>query len=363
MTMSTSLAAIFHGSGRDLELRSIARPQPRDKEILVSVLGCTLCGSDLHTFDGRRNVEVPTILGHEIVGEICSHGDSASMRDLAGREMRIGDRVTWSVVANCGDCFYCLRGLPQKCLASVKYGHEALRPGRELLGGLAEHCLLVPGTAIVRLPDEVPLSTACPASCATATVSAALAAAGDLRGRNVCLFGAGLLGLTASAMLRVSGAANVVCVDLNESRLVRAREFGASHVATPDELRNTAREITEMHGFDIVLELSGSPAAFESGWEFLRRGGTLILVGSVFPTPPVPISPEEIVRRNLTIRGVHNYAPQDLVHAVEFLANHHLDFPFADLVGQWYPLASAAEAFGRSHDAGHIRIGVCPKSN
>jgi alcohol dehydrogenase len=281
--MTTSLAAIFHGSRRDLELRRIARPQPCDEEILVSVLGCTLCGSDLHTFDGRREVAVPTILGHEIVGEISSYGDSAPMRDLAGRELRIGDRVTWSVVANCGDCFFCLRGLPQKCLASVKYGHEPLRPGRELLGGLAEHCLLVPGTAIVRLPDQLPLSTACPASCATATISAALAAAGDVRGRNVCLFGTGLLGLTTSAMLQVNGAANVVCVDVNESRLARATEFGATHVATPDDLNNKAREVTGTHGFDVVLELSGSPSAFESGWDRVRRGGTLVLVGSVFP--------------------------------------------------------------------------------
>ena len=360
--MTTSLAAIFHGSRRELELRQIEQPPPCGDEVLVSVLGCTLCGSDLHTFDGRREVAVPTILGHEIVGEICSHGDSAPLRDLAGRELRIGDRVTWSVVATCGDCFYCLRGLPQKCLASVKYGHEPLRPQRELLGGLAEHCLLVPGTAIVRLPDELPLATACPASCATATISAALAAAGDARERNVCLFGAGLLGLTASAMLRVNGAANIVCVDVNEGRLARALEFGATHVATPDDLKKKAHPITGMHGFDVVLELSGSPAAVEDGWGLLRRGGILVLVGSVFPTPPVPISPEQIVRRNLTIRGVHNYVPQDLLQAVEFLTNHHHDFPFAELVEEWFPLESAAEAFQRGHDAGQIRVGVRPGS-
>lgn len=360
--MTTSLAAIFHGSAQDLELRRITLPQPEGGEVLVKVLGCTLCGSDLHTFDGRREVAVPTILGHEIVGEIVAQGDSAPARDLAGRELRIGDRVVWSIVANCGDCFYCRRGLPQKCLASTKYGHEPLRPGRELTGGLAEYCLLARGTAIVGLPDELPLSVACPASCATATISAALAAAGDVRQRNVCLFGAGLLGLTANAMLRVNGAASIVGVDVNERRLARALEFGATHVTTPHDLHAKAREITEGYGFDIVIELSGSPSAFESGWDLLRLGGSLVLVGSVFPSPPVAISAERIVRRNLTIHGVHNYAPKDLLHAVEFLTTHHRDFPFADLVGQWFPLESAAQAFQQSHNSEHIRTGVRPQS-
>ena len=361
--MTTSLAAIFHGPDSDLELRRVVCPQPRGDEILIRVLGCTLCGSDLHTFDGRREVSVPTILGHEIVGEIRALGNTAAMHDLAGRELRIGDRVTWSIVANCGRCFFCLRGLPQKCLASVKYGHEPLRPGRELLGGLAEYCLLAPGTAILRLPDELPLSAACPANCATATISAALTAAGDVRERNICIFGAGLLGLTASAMLRVNGAASVVCVDVNESRLARAFDFGATHVVTPDGLKDKAHELTGVHGFDVALELSGSPSAFASGWDILRLGGILVLVGAVFPTPPVAISPEQIVRRNLTICGVHNYVPRDLLHAVAFLTNHHHAFPFADLVGEWFPLKLAADAFHLSHQSGHIRVGVRPNES
>lgn len=361
--MTSTQAVIFHGADREFELRSVALPQPCGEEILVRVLGCTLCGSDLHTADGRRSTPVPTILGHEIVGEIVACGNSAATCDLAGQDLHPGDRVTWSIVASCGSCFYCRRGLPQKCLAGVKYGHEQMRPGRELLGGLAGHCLLAPGTALLRLPDDMPLAVACPASCATATVAAALAAAGEVAGRNVCLFGLGLLGLTASAMLRVAGAAAVVCVDVNDSRRARGAEFGATHVVLPDQLAHTAETVTQGHGFDVVLELSGSPSAFETGWPLLRLGGVLILVGSVFPTPPVAISPERIVRRNLTIRGVHNYTPQDLLRAVQFLSAHHRDFPFASLVSAWFPLESAAEAFQLSHDPGQIRVGIRPAGN
>ncbi|HEX4148410.1 MAG TPA: alcohol dehydrogenase catalytic domain-containing protein, partial [Pirellulales bacterium] len=156
--MSKSLAAVFEGTPHKLELRELAVPQPQGEEMIVRVLGCTLCGSDLHSYEGRRAVPVPTVLGHEIVGKIETLGDSAERRDLAGNTLQLGDRIAWAIVASCGKCFYCRRGLPQKCQRAVKYGHEAFRPGRELLGGLAEHCLLVRGTAIVKLPDEIPLA-------------------------------------------------------------------------------------------------------------------------------------------------------------------------------------------------------------
>jgi alcohol dehydrogenase len=356
--MNASLAAVFEGKPHELELRSFPLPQPAPGETLVRILGCTLCGSDLHTFTGRRSVATPTILGHEIVGQIEAFGDGPPHRDLAGQELRVGDRVTWSIVAHCGDCFYCRRGLPQKCVAGTKYGHEALRPGRELLGGLAEHCLLVRGTSIVKLPAELPLAVACPANCATATIAAAVAAAGSLTERSVAVIGAGLLGLTACAMARVGGAAEVICVDTHAGRVQRSVAFGATRAISPPELAAVVSEATSGYGVDVVLELSGANAAVEATLPALRLGGTLVLVGAVFPTPPIALVPEQIVRRNLTIRGVHNYAPQHLVSAVQFLADQHARFPFAELVSDWHLLAEARAAFAQALDPQQIRVGV-----
>lgn len=358
--MTHSLAAVFDGHPGKLELRRLPIPALEPAEILVRVLGCTLCGSDLHSVEGRRSVPVPTVLGHEIVGEIVEFGATASVHDLAGRELKVGDRVTWAIVANCGHCFSCNRGLPQKCLNAIKYGHEPFRAGRELLGGLSEYCLLVAGTGIVQLPDLIPLEVACPASCATATIAAALEAAGDLQGRQVCVIGAGMLGLTACAMVRVRGADEIVCVDPNDARCALALSFGASRVAKPDELASLVALANAPQGFDVVLELSGHPSAFEVAWPLLRVGGTLVLVGAVFPAPPVPISLEQIVRRHLTIRGIHNYAPRHLLDAVEFLFAYHEQFPFASLVDRWVPLTSITEAFAQGRDPNAIRVGVRP---
>lgn len=356
--MSHSQAAVFAGQVRELQMQSIELPQLQAGEVLVRVLGCTLCGSDLHTYEGHRQVAVPTVLGHEIVGEIVELAADAPRVDLAGNALRIGDRVTWAIVASCGQCFYCQRGLPQKCLHSVKYGHEKLRPGQELLGGLAEHCLLVRGTAIIRLPEELPLAVACPASCATATVAAALDAAGDMRGRIVCVLGAGMLGLTACAMSRTRGAAEIICVDTNEARRGQALRFGATQAIPPETLNSLAHELSANHGIDLVLEFTGATAALENALPQLRIGGRAVLIGAVFPGPAISLQPEQIVRRMLTITGVHNYGPPHLVTAVEFLTRSWRDFPFAELVAGWHPLARARQAFAAARESGAVRIGV-----
>lgn len=355
-----SQAAVFAGTAREVEMRDIELPELQPGETLVRVLGCTLCGSDLHTYEGHRQVPVPTVLGHEIVGEIVAFGEGTTRIDLAGSTLQIGDRVTWAIVASCGECFYCQRKLPQKCLRSVKYGHEAFRPGQELLGGLAEYCLLVRGTAIIRVPEGLPLEVACPASCATSTVAAALEAAGDLQGRTICILGAGMLGLTGCAMSRAAGAGEVLCVDTNEARRAQALSFGATKALAPSDLAQTARDLTQGHGLDLLLEFTGSTPAFENAWPLLRIGGRAVLVGAVFPGPGISLLPELIVRRQLTLTGVHNYAPRHLAAAMAFLGQNQGIFPFESLVAAWHPLTATADAFRIARETQAVRIGVCP---
>ena len=355
--MTQSLAAVYDGSP-EVRQQSFATPTPRGSEILVRVLGCTLCGSDLHTIDGRRQVPVPSILGHEIVGEILHFGQSADRSDARAQPLVVGDRITWAVVAACQSCYYCLRGLPQKCLKATKYGHEPLKPGYELSGGLAEHCLLVEGTRMVRIPDAMSLAVACPASCATATTAGALRAAGQLQERSVLVIGAGMLGLTACAMAAARGASHVVCVDLQPSRLEMARRFGASHIAIPDEVKEQIGECTQGRGVDIALEMSGSANAFGLGVNSLRIGGSFILIGTVLPTPAVSLDMEQVVRRCLRIQGIHNYTPDDLVDAIDFLHVHQHRFPFDCLVSDWFSLGDIDHALQAARRPGTIRVGI-----
>jgi alcohol dehydrogenase len=357
-TMAT--AAVFRGVGLPFERAQWPVPRPGGAEVLVEVIACTLCGSDLHSIRGRRAVPVPTILGHEILGRVVAFGPDAPRADAANQPLGLGDRVTWAIVASCGDCFYCRHDLPQKCERAFKYGHEPLRPGRELSGGLADHCLLVPGTSIYRVPDALPDEVACPASCATATVACALEAAGPIAGRSVLVLGAGMLGMTAAAWSRVLDACDVIVCDPDDDRLAMAVGFGATKTAAPSRLAEIVAEATGGRGIDIALELSGAPESSEASLPLLRTGGTLVLVGSVFPTRPVPIVPERIVRGCITVRGVHNYAPRHLHAALLFLAQHP-QYPFGRLVAAWRPLDELDVLVGSDASPGVLRLGIQPR--
>lgn len=359
--MNTSTAAVFSGEANQLELWEIPLPQLLTGELLVEVLGCTICPSDLHSISGRRQTPVPSILGHEIVGRIVELGPNTTRFDLRQQPLRVGDRVGWAVIVHCGNCFYCHRGLTQKCLHATKYGHSRFRPDRELLGGFAEHCLLLADTQVIRLPDELPLESACPAGCGTATAAAALELAGELAGRDLLICGAGLLGLTLAAMARAAGANQIVCLDPNPERAARALTFGASVGAHPDELVDWHRAANGGQGFDVAWETSAQADAFSAAAGALRLGGRLIELGAVYPVPPTPLLLEQLVRRHLTIQGQHNYSPRHLIQAIEFLEAHDQNFPFASLVSEWIPLSALPQHVSTGASSSAIRTGVRPR--
>jgi alcohol dehydrogenase len=220
-THSTSLAAVFRAVGAPLTLERFPIPAPRESEAVVRVTCATICGSDLHSYFGRRHSPMPTILGHEMVGQIVAAGPKGA-RDYRGAPLKIGDRITWSMVWSCGSCFYCAHGLRPKCDKLMKFGHEEISPERPLLGGMAEYCYLPEGTAIFRVPERVPDIVASPGNCATATVAAVFQNAGTVKDEVVVIHGAGMLGQTACAMAAEFGAARVIVIEPGQRRREQA---------------------------------------------------------------------------------------------------------------------------------------------
>ena len=346
-----SRAVLFNGPETELQITEVKPPLLQAGEILVRVLACTLCRSDLHTHAGRRHGPTPAILGHEIVGWIEAFGPGTPPTDLAGAAAAVGDRITWSIVVGCGDCFFCARDLPQKCVRLYKYGHEAVTASQPLGGGLAEHVVLVPHTAWLLLPSSIPTSVAALANCAGATAASAWRAAGSLKGQRVLILGAGVLGVFACAMAKAAGAASVVAIDPQAACRDRALAFGADALfdAQHDNLVAALKTATDGRGFDVVLELAGVTPSVVTALAAVRTGGTAILVGSVAQCEPLPIDPEQIVRRMITLRGVHNYHPCDLRTAIEFLAGPGGRFPFESLIVESYPLGQVEAAFRSAH--------------
>jgi alcohol dehydrogenase len=347
-------AAVFDGPGRPFRFEAVPRPRLGRGEAIVRVRLCTVCGSDRHTFAGRRPGPTPCVLGHEIVGEIEEVGEGFA--DASGEPVHPGERVVVGVAASCGGCFFCARGLPQKCESLFKYGHEPVAAGRGPSGGFTTHCHLLPGSAAVRVPDALPDEVAAPAGCATATVAAAMAAVCS-QGCGVVL-GLGMLGLTACAMATAAGSAAVVACDVDDTRLSLARRFGATHTVRPAEAVAAAKDLTAGRGADFALELSGSPAAAALSLDVLRTGGTAVWVGAVLPTDPITVRPEAVVRRCLSVVGVHNYAPWHLRSAIDFLAPNHARFPFAELVSRTFPLDEVDAAFRFAEASRPVRVAV-----
>ena len=361
-----SLAAVFNGARQPLELRRFPTPVPEAGEALVRIECCTICGSDLHTMSGARTERTPSILGHEAIGVVAEVGDPPPL-DHSGHPLVRGQRVTWSVIAACGDCPRCDSGLPQKCLRLSKYGHELAEGRFALSGGLAECVLLRPGSTIIPISESIPAHVICPASCATATVAAAwrrCEAVGDMSGSSVLIFGAGMLGLTAAAWADHSGAAVVAVCDRDPQRLSYASAFGATHLiewqAEEAELRERLRAECSTDDFDIVLELAGSPESVEAAIACGAVGSRVALVGSVMKSRPISTDPERIVRRCQSILGIHNYAPCDLVAAVNFLESCCDRYPFGELCQSSYTLTEVNRAVSDAMSSRPVRIAVQP---
>lgn len=324
-------AKVWLGVGQEHETVAVPGVGLGHGDVLIAVELSTICGSDVHTAQGHRSAPAPLVLGHESVGRVIAIGEGGAMA-ADGAPLRIGDRTVWSVTVSCGTCDRCAAGFTQKCRTLAKYGHERIGPRWELTGGFASHVHLRAGTTIVRVPEALPAAVLAPASCATATAWAAVvrgASGRTLEGTRVLVYGAGLVGLSAAAIAADDGA-EVTVVDPSLSRRAFAERFGATSAAKAIEPA------------DIVIEASGHAVA--EAIAAADVGGSVVLVGSVFPADPVPLDAESLVRRLLTVTGVHNYTGSDLAAAVGFLAGRGRAYPFADVVGAVHPLDEVDDA-------------------
>ena len=348
---------IFDGPDQPLRLERRAMPaQVGPGEVLVKIELATICGSDLHTFTGRRQEPTPCILGHEAAGRVV-------MVDQARTDLTPGDRVTWSIADSCGSCSACLEHqLPQKCHSLFKYGHAAIDDGAGLNGCYASHILLRRGTHIVKAPASLPIDVVAPANCALATAVNAVSQLPNSI-RSVVVQGAGLLGLYACALLRERGVENVFCVDVQERRLVQIPQFGAVAIdGRPAYYPGARQKILAVaeDGVDAVLEMAGVAALVSEGVHLLRSGGIYGFVGMVHPDSGLALTGEQIIRKCLTIYGVHNYSPRHLDQAIRFLGETVGKYPFHSLVSPPFELADLAEAIQMAQTQVWCRVAVRP---
>ncbi len=307
-------------------------PQPQGTEVLVKMLACGVCHSDIHMHDGvfelggGKQLDVSQegmVLGHEIFGEVVAIGPDAE-------NVNIGDRRVVFPWIGCGECASCKRGEEQLCT-----------PGRALgivkAGGYADH-VLIPHSRYLFDKGDTKDSLAATYACSGLTAFGALKKTGDLQeGDEVVIIGAGGVGMMAIQIARAQGIDPIV-VDIDEAKLQAARDTGVSRTFNSSDPQ-TSREIRKTTGGAFaVLDFVGAEASVNYGLGCLRKGGMLVIVGLYGGalTIPIPFFPMNA----RIIQGSYVGTLQDMAELMELVRAGKI----SPIEIQERPLSEAADA-------------------
>jgi threonine dehydrogenase-like Zn-dependent dehydrogenase len=321
------LGLVFLGE-RHVELSEFPDPVPGPHEVVVEIKASGLCGSDLHQY--RADSPSQCIGGHEPSGVVCAVGGGVDPLFAA-----IGDRVTLLHYAGCTVCDQCRAGWFQLCeKTTVRYGADA--------HGSHAAYMLVPAATLVALPGDVSFEAGAAIGCGTGTAWGALRRLGDMGGTTLTVFGQGPVGLSAT-MLATALGAEVIAVDISETRLRNAQRFGAAYTidAAQTNVEEAITELTNGQGVPHVLETSGSSQAATSALASLSTWGRACFVG--LGGPPVQFAVGAMLRKQPTIMTSWTLSIVELSRCVDFVARHQL--PVDDLFTHRWRLDEAAEAY------------------
>jgi len=348
-------AAVLADAAPVLSVQEIPTPAPREGEVLLEVIACGVCHTDLHVIKGEVAFPRPAVLGHEVSGRIAQLGPGL---DASG--LTVGDLVVSGFIMPCTTCDACRRGRDDLCanffaqnrLKGTLYdGESRLRmPDGSFLamysmGGLAQYAV-VPASAITPLPEGMDPETAAIIGCAGLTAYGAVFHRAQLReGARVAIIGAGGIGSSLIPLATAAGAGQVVVVDIAADKLRNAADLGATDVVDASEVDpvETVRALTD-GGAEVVFEALGHPTTFAQGVGMLADGGRLVAIGiaSVGAAAQVEITP--VVRRGYEIVGSFGARTRvDLPEIVRLAAEGVYDVE--PLVTRRYRLADADQAY------------------
>lgn len=363
---TSSRAAVLTEHGADLDLQDLPLPTSVEPGAALVQTSCaTLCGTDVEIWAGKMTFPgmLPMVLGHEMVGEVVAVGEGTV--DALGRPIPVGARIGWSE-STCGHCYGCT--ILRAPVACSRRGYGFLQRSDAppfSTAGLAEYAYVVPGAAKLLLPDEVPDQLASMAGCAAKTVLHAFDRIGGVRtGDRVAVQGAGALGIFATAVAHLSGAAQVITIGAGYGRLDAARQFGATDTvdialgsaAIPERVM----ELTGGHGADIVLDLAGAPSVGREAVEMAAQQGTFVIVGSTGPGSDA-IALNAVMGKELRVVGSINGDIADYHHAIEFFQAFGDRMPWSTLFSAPVPLTEASAALRTMSRLGEIKAVIDPR--
>jgi len=296
-----------------LWLEEIAVPDIGENDVLIKIIKTAICGTDVHIYHwdkwAQKNIPVPMTIGHEFVGVVSESGSNVN-------GFVAGDIVSGEGHIVCGLCRNCMAGRKHLCCKTKGVGVN--RPG-----AFAEY-LVIPQSNVWHCDPQIPsdiLSILDPLGNATHT-----ALSFDLVGEDVLITGAGPIGIMAAAIAKHAGARYVVVTDMNDYRLDLAKKMGATRVVniTKEKLSSVMKELEIKEGFNIGLEMSGSPDALNTMLDSLSHGGKIALLG-IIPQGTV-IDWDKVVFNGITIKGIFGREIYETWHKMTSMIQSGVDF-------------------------------------
>jgi 2-desacetyl-2-hydroxyethyl bacteriochlorophyllide A dehydrogenase len=281
-------AAVISGVGK-VEVTTVEDPTPGPRDVIVRVAACGLCGTDLHILEGEFAPTLPVVPGHEFAGIVEAVGTDVT-------ELAVGARVAVDPSLYCHECHYCRLGHNNLCERWAAIGVSTAGGAAEYARAPVANCVPVP--AEVRLEDAALVE---PLSCAVRGYDVLKSQLGG----HVLIYGSGTMGLMMLELAKRVGAASVDIIDLNDDRLVTAKQLGVTSSA------NSADELEMPRGWDLVIDATGNARAIQDGIGRVGKGGTFLQFGVSDYSARAEIEPYKIYNQELTITGsmavLHSY--------------------------------------------------------
>ncbi|MFC3909907.1 L-threonine 3-dehydrogenase [Legionella dresdenensis] len=311
-------------------MQDVPVPEYGVNDVLIKIKKTAICGTDIHIYNwdewAQATIPVPMTVGHEFCGEIVEIG-----REVTG--LKVGQRVSGEGHITCGMCRNCRAGKRHLCRNTLGVGVN--RPGC-----FAEY-LAMPASNILALPDNVSDEQASILDPFGNATHCALAF--DMVGEDVLITGAGPIGIMAVAISRHVGARHVVITDINENRLELARKMGATRAVNVkhQSIREVMNELGMQEGFDIGLEMSGSPAAFNDMLKAMNHGGHVALLG--IPPNDTAIDWNQVIFKGLVLKGI--YGREMFETWYKMIAMLQSGLNIAPVITHEFPVENYQEAF------------------
>ncbi|GAB6268066.1 MAG: zinc-dependent dehydrogenase [Smithella sp.] len=312
-------------NNKDIRIKNVPTPKPNKKEMLVKVISCGICGSDI--VEWYRLPRAPLVQGHEIGAQVLTVGKSV-------KKYKPGDRVFIAPKVPCMKCYYCKNGHYPQC-SEVK---------ERLPGGFAEY-ILVPEILIENgtylLPQDISFDQSTfiePLAC----VVRAQRLAGVKKGQTVLIIGCGMSGLLNVKLARTKGC-RIIAADINQKKLEIAKQMGA------DIITNAADDISKQFvkesckKADVVFLCASADSAVEQAWKCVDKGGVVVLFAVPGPDKKVVVPVNDFWTKEITILTSYYCGPPDIIEAIKLIEWHNVIVD--DLITHRLPLAEIVKGF------------------